>query len=359
MKKSLILLLTVGMLAGTLAGCTNTNEAAASGDATAASGDATAASGDETAPDGTEEVSGAVEKSYDGLTIRIGDNVDGSHFAIADSLGFWEDEFGADGIKVEGTAFANGPAFVDALATDQIDFGSIGDQPAISAFAAGKGLKVIGIYNVSDAGAIYAHADSGIETVQDLEGKKVAYAAGTAGEKMLKKILDAEGMAEDAIEAINLSGTDAVVAFGAGDVDAVVYYGNFYSNFEDDSNIVKVANYADYGRIVGPIVVSDSFADRYPELTARVLKVFAREAEWLADNREEAIALLEEYGQYTEENAIIRYEQDTFGVAFSEADAEALNDTAQFLYDSGIIDHAISTDDFVDTQYLREAGLLE
>ena len=168
-----------------------------------------------------------------------------------------------------------------------------------------------------------------------------------------------EGISEDDVELINLGSTESCLAFQSGDIDALVFYGNFYGQFDDDSVIEEIAKYEEYGRSIHIIAGNERFMEEYPELTARVLKVYARMADWMATHREEGIEMLEELGQYTEEDATIQYEQQNYKVTFTEDDAAVLNETAQFLYEVGIVDRVLTTDDFVDTRYLEEAGLLE
>ncbi len=308
-----------------------------------------------------EENGGSNErKDYSGLVIRVAEQPEkGDSATIGEELGFWEDEFSEDGITVEIIDFASGPAFVEAIATDQIDIGKFGDQPIISGYASGKELTVIGSYDINISPAIYARKSAGIETVKDLKGKTVAYLVGANSEKALKVILEKEGIDWDEINAINLSSADSVIAFETGDVDAVVYYGNFYSNYEDTSDIVEVANYNDYGTTASAITVSNSFKNEYPELVVRVLKVYQREAEWLANNSDEAIGFYVDNKGYSEENAEILYAQEIFGVTYNDDIEEAYNFTAQFLYDNEIIDHEVEADEFVDLSFLKEAGIIE
>lgn len=291
-------------------------------------------------------------------TIRVADSADGVKFGIAEKLGFWEDEFSEDGIVVEGITIVDGPSFVDSVTAGEVDFGVFGDQPIISAYASGKDVEIIGrTEEDTKCFRLAANVNSGIEVPADLKGKRVAYAAGTANEKILKQILEAEGLTEDDIEGVNLPLTDAITALAAGEIDATVYSIHNGANI-DKSAIVDIADYADYGKSIHIIAASTKFAEENPELTARVLKVYDRTAEWLNENEEEAIEIIQELGDYTEEQAQEVYDEVDREVGFNESDVDVLSSTAQFLYESGIIDHEVSTDDFVDTQYLESAGLL-
>ncbi len=79
-----------------------------------------------------------------------------------------------DKCNVSWTSFNAGPAEVEAIFAGEVDLGYIGPVPALSANAKSNGdVKIIS--NVTNAGAVLLRRkDSGIETVKDLAGKKVA-----------------------------------------------------------------------------------------------------------------------------------------------------------------------------------------
>ena len=81
----------------------------------------------------------------------------------------WQDK-----CNVSWTSFNAGPAEVEAIFAGEIDLGYIGPVPALSANVKSNGdVKIIS--NVTNAGAVLLkRKDSGIQTVKDLAGKKVA-----------------------------------------------------------------------------------------------------------------------------------------------------------------------------------------
>lgn len=348
MKKNVLRTITTGILLTALAvnfaGCGNSSSSSTS----TASNDTTASTNSDVTADETP--------SYEGMTIYIQDGDDQDSFGIADELGYWEDEFGADGITIESVEILGaGPAFLDAVETDAVHFGILGDQPLISGYAAGRNVKIIGTSSEdTQSYRIIVGKDTGITSVSELRGKKIAAQAGTNREKVLKTILEAEGISQDELEIVNLSSTDGITALTSGDVDAVV----LYTDFVDPSVGDIITDYTPYGKNVRVIGVSASFAEEYPEIVARVLQVWDRAVQWENEHREEAIAIIKERGEYTDDEAVQVYERETRRIQFTESDAEALDATAQFLYDNGTIDKLITSDEFVDTQYLELAGLL-
>ncbi|MGN0427674.1 MAG: ABC transporter substrate-binding protein [Agathobacter sp.] len=341
MKKTMALLL-VGTIVGGLAGCGEASNPAN-------------ASKKETA----EQSTGASEnKSYEGLTIRVATGATSTYrLETTVALGYLEDEFSSDGISIEYIETSSGPAFVDAVAAEQVDLGIFGDQPLIAGYASGKPVEIIASFSHDDANInLVARPDSGIKTPADLKGKTVSYQAGTTEEKTLRLILEKEGLTEDDVEMVNLSDADAKVALESGDVDAHVFFGQVGVGLINDGYTL-VANIGEYAHDVQIVAASKAFVEEYPELAARFLQVLDRTNQWIADNREEAVAQVAELREYDLELADQYYDLEERSIGFTEEDAEALNITAKFLYDSGLTEELYTSEDFVDTTYLELAGL--
>jgi len=77
--------------------------------------------------------------------------------------------------KLQTRVFNAGPSLIEALLTDNIDIGYVGPGPALSAFekSHGEGVRVIA-GAAANGVLIVARKDSGISTMSDLKGKKLA-----------------------------------------------------------------------------------------------------------------------------------------------------------------------------------------
>jgi NitT/TauT family transport system substrate-binding protein len=77
--------------------------------------------------------------------------------------------------KLETKVFNAGPSLIEALFAGAIDIGYVGPGPAISAFtkSGGKGIRVVA-GAAADGVVVVARKGSGIQTLADLKGRKVA-----------------------------------------------------------------------------------------------------------------------------------------------------------------------------------------
>ena len=117
-----------------------------------------------------------------------------SLLAIAEDQGYW-DKYGLD---VTATSFTNGPLQIQALGTGDLDFGYIG--PGAMWLPASGQAKVVAINTLGQADRVVAQA--GIDSVEDLAGKTVAFPEGTSGDMILTLALQEAGMTKEDINAV-------------------------------------------------------------------------------------------------------------------------------------------------------------
>lgn len=122
-----------------------------------------------------------------------------------------------------------GPAFLEAVPSGSVDLAQMADTPPIFGQVAGTPTKVVGVQtSVADGKStveIFAAKDSGITSVADLKGKKVALTQGTILQYTVLKALEKVGLSYSDITPVNLPPTDGLTAFQSGDVDAVAALG--------------------------------------------------------------------------------------------------------------------------------------
>ncbi|HEY0275901.1 MAG TPA: ABC transporter substrate-binding protein, partial [Paenirhodobacter sp.] len=125
------------------------------------------------------------------------------------------------GIAVEWVEFSAGPPLVEALNVGAVHLGWTGDAPPIFGQSAGSAISYVAALPSSGAGeAIFAKDSTGIRTVADLKGKRVAVGKGTSSNNLVVAALEANGLSYDDIQPVYLSPADAGSAFAADKVDA-------------------------------------------------------------------------------------------------------------------------------------------
>jgi sulfonate transport system substrate-binding protein len=131
-----------------------------------------------------------------------------------------------DGIDyaVEWAEFPAAQNLLEALGSNAIDVGLVGDAPFQFAYQAGSPIQVVGAQRADPrppgALAIVAPKGSAVRTLADLRGRHIATGRGSIGHYLVLKVLQRAGWAPDAIKIAFLSPSDAAAALEAGSIDA-------------------------------------------------------------------------------------------------------------------------------------------
>ena len=193
---------------------------------------------------------------------------------------------------VEFADFSGGAAVIEALRSGAADVGSIGEAPVPIALDSGvTDLVTIGLQaNPGTSGGYYlvARPNSGITTIEQLRGKKVAYPPGSGRHMITAALLKQHGLdLRTDVQPVELAGAEVVPTFAAGAVDAAIVLGNQYYQLGEPpilgdgkgintgiqslivhkdvlSDPTKVAAIGDYlGRAVAANNWKDSHADQW------------------------------------------------------------------------------------------------
>lgn len=129
--------------------------------------------------------------------------------------------------------FNGGPAVLEALVAGAADIGFVGEAPLPIAIANNvTDLVAVGIFaNAGSNRDIYlvTQPDSGIHSVEELQGHSIAYPPGTGRHMVLTGILHQHHLTLDKdVKGIPLAGTEVAPTFAAHAEDSAIVLGNQY-----------------------------------------------------------------------------------------------------------------------------------
>jgi sulfonate transport system substrate-binding protein len=226
--------------------------------------------------------------------LRIGFQKSGPLLA-AKQNGDFERALTPRGIAVSWVEFPYGPPLLEALNVGSIDFGAVGDAPPIFAQAArAKLLYVAATPSRGASQAILVPQDSPLRSVQDLKGKKLAFARGSSAHSLAVGAVEKAGLAWRDIQPVELPPADAGAAFARGNVDAWSIWDPFYAVAELQRNArVLVA-----GDAVEPqssyFLANRGFTEANPRLVAQAVEILAGVGSWSAAHPEAVARLASE-----------------------------------------------------------------
>jgi len=235
-------------------------------------------------------------RAEDPLVIHVGyaaigvDNrpySEGTSAATARAGEFLEKEFASDpNIKIEWTFFKGaGPAVNEGFANDQLDFAYQGDLPALIGRATGLKTKYLLASGARKPLYLAVAKGTGIKSIEDLKGRKIALQRGTNGHLAAIKILEAHGLSERDVQVVNLDSAGTVAALTSKDIDAA--FGdtqliNLAAKGAADVIYTTKGDDPRFGRNAG-IIGREAFIDAHPEITQRIVDAFVKAAKWSSD----------------------------------------------------------------------------
>lgn len=133
--------------------------------------------------------------------------------------------FKKEGVNPKFIRFENGPAMNAAFKSGSVDIGYSGTPGFLTALTTGTKMQWVAIDGDNDhEQGLVARPGSGIKSVKDLAGRKVAAPIGTTAWMGLKISLEDAGMSLSDIKFVDLKTNAMVAAFQRGDVDAIHVY---------------------------------------------------------------------------------------------------------------------------------------
>lgn len=220
---------------------------------------------------------------------------------LGEHYGFWEQH----GIKFKTTRFYTGIDLFQALSGGSIDMLITG--AVISNWPARGMGKVFLINNIEFGTAqLWVQPESGINSLEDLKGKKISTTLGTTAHVFLHNALKSVGLAETDKEGkykhvtvVNQRMSEAVSSFVSGAVPAVAMWVPFNiiirENVPGAKKIAEASQYFPEAAIVGGWATTDEYWEKHRAgLLKNVVKAWIPANEVLVYNPRHSIEVLSE-----------------------------------------------------------------
>ncbi|MBM7691560.1 sulfonate transport system substrate-binding protein [Peribacillus deserti] len=334
MKVNKILLVFIGLIFTLAAGCSN-QEKSVKGNAADTEG----------------------KKNQQEVTVNIGIQQSIWPILAAKEKGWFEEEFEKAGAKVKWVEFQSGPAYFEAIASNRLDFGRVGNIPVLVGQAADIPFKEIAAASIGEKGdAILVPKGSKIKSIKDLKGKKVAVAKGSSSYGLLYNALKSEKVNPSELEIIQLQPDEAQPAFETGSVDAWAIWEPFQSTQVIKNGARVIAN----GETVhssspGYQIVRTKFAEEHPELVELYLKVTEKATRWQNENEDEAAELYARLKK-TDKEVIISVLKNSKpdNMPIDNDLLQAQQETADLLYELKGLNEKLDVSKVVDNSYIEK-----
>ena len=307
-----------------------------------------------TTPDPAATASAATPTEF-----RIGYQVSPNAELLTKKLGLIEAKY--PDVDIKWLSFASGRDVNTAMASGGIDVGLVGSVPVSTGIAQNLSYQVYFIHSViGDNEALAVTKSSGIASMADVVGKKIAVPFGSTTHFSLLSALKQEGIDLNDLTVLDMQPQDMLAAWQRGDIDGgFVWYPTLGKMLDSDGELLVTAKQlADKGIITADLgVVNKDFAANYPDFLAGYVSALSEAVElYRSDPKAASEALSPEIGLSPEEtlnvmdqgvwlNAEEQASAQYLGVPNAPgAMSQVLKDSAEFMVEQGDISAAPDLD---------------
>lgn len=278
------------------------------------------------------------ETSIDKLTVTYVTSPLNVPTIIEKDQGIFEKELG---VPVEYAELTSGADQTQALASGDVQvLYAVGATSVILSAANGADIKVLNMYSRSPKAFCMYSKDETLTTPESLKGKTIAGPTGTNLHELLVSYLAQAGMTLDDVNYVNMTIPDAKAGLDGGSVDVALLAGATAYNAEQQGYHLV----ADGDGLISALIAvatTQKFYDEHPDVIEKLNAAQDEIASYMADNQEATMetvaatldldvdAVKEMYGFYD------------FSTEITDADKEGFQKTADFMYESGMIENEL------------------
>jgi NitT/TauT family transport system substrate-binding protein len=217
--------------------------------------------------------------------------VDGQ-FWIAMEKGYFKEE----GLEMKPIVFTSGVPLMQALSGGSVDVAILG--AVISNFPSQGVGKVFLLNDIEfDTAKLYARPESGVSTIKDLKGKRIATVKGTTAHVFLHNALKANGLdSTKDVELVSMDMAGAVAAFISGAVPVISTWVPFDVQIREKVPGVKLISSAKEfypgAAIMGGWVAANKYHETKQEVLKKIIRAWAKANDYLMAGTADALKLI-------------------------------------------------------------------
>lgn len=245
-------------------------------------------------------------------------------------------------IAVEYAELTSGADQTQALASGDVQvLYAVGASSMILSAANGADIKVLNMYSRSPKAFCLYSQDESITSPEDLRGKTIAGPAGTNLHELLAAYLATADMTIEDVNYVNMSIPEAKAALDGGSLDAALVAGaaayqagqQGYHLITDGEGLIDA---------IIAVAVTDEFYNKYPEVIEKLTEAQDEIANFIRENESEALEMAATVLDLEVAAVEEMYEYYDFSTEITEEDKQGFQDTADFMFESGMIENALN-----------------
>lgn len=230
-----------------------------------------------TAKTSSTSVSGTAQKTEAELPkeIRVGYFVSPNGELLAKGEKLLEKRF--PGVSIKYVQFDVGRDVNTAMASGSVDIATIGTPPGTTGIVNDLSYKIYYLHDIIGASeALVTKTASGINSIADIKGKKIATPFGSTSHYSLLSALKQNNISEKDVTILDMMAPDIIAAWTRGEIDGAYIWQPAQSKLVADGGkvILTSEDVAKKGAVTGEFgIVSNDFASKYPDVVKAYIDI--------------------------------------------------------------------------------------
>lgn len=253
------------------------------------------------------------------------------------------------------------PAIHEALISKEIDYVVYAGMAGVLGKSNGIDTKLLAVTGYACSWRLVVRNDANIQSLQDLEGKKIAYARGASPHLYFIHVLEQAGIRFEQVEAYNMTLADGLSALAAGSVDAAIVTAGQEEELVKEGIVTVLHNGYEQGdTFYEPMVLigeSQALKEK-KDATVAVIVALLRARDEIAKDREAFYQLSEEQSGHSLEVVKATSPQNIeigYPVNLENRYLDSLKQIQKTLIKEELITKEMNIMDWIDDSFLKEA----
>jgi NitT/TauT family transport system substrate-binding protein len=308
------------------------------------------------APATPDDATPAAPGEVTSVDLRLNWVIAGNHapYFLASQEGFWEE----CGLEVSMAAGQGSGDTAQQVANRSQEFGLTDAVSIVAGRVQGLPITALGVVYQTNPSSIVSKRDSGIETLEDVEGRTWGAVPGGSPYLLLRALFEENDIDVGSVREVSVP-APGIAQLLADQVDFITFFGNEAANIDPNpEENLNVIPFFEYGQdIYGLALAShpDYIADN-PDVVRCFIDGVRRGYEAARDDPEAAIDALEAANPETAERrevheALLQGAFEYAGDDLLVQSREKWEETQRVLADAGIIESTLDTDEFFTDEY--------
>lgn len=255
------------------------------------------------------------------------------------------------GYQVEWKVFPTGTVLLEALNTNNIDFGHASDGNAVFMQAGGHSLQYVAAESPYPEGvALVAKEESSIETVADFVGKTIGVTKGGNQHYLLLVALKEAGISlDDVTIKFYKDAAEGLAAFTNGEFDVYGSWDPYLAIVEDKIATKTIVSGSDLTENRTFYFATEALLDEKSDVVSVILEELQNADQWANENKEEVANILATELGLEEEPFEKANNRREFGVEkIDDAILSSQQQLADTFYDANLLEKEITIEEAVN-----------